>query len=76
MITAEQLEQYDWRFQKGNRTIWFYDSWEYEFRIATQELYYINDGMSEELIARVDNMDELIKLYWALEGEEMKLIKK
>lgn len=79
MITAEQLEQHDWFCGVGDRTKWFYDSWEYKFLIPTQELYYINDGMGEpELIAKVTSMEQLIEIYEALEGskrgyERMKL---
>lgn len=72
MITAEQLEGFDWVSEKGNRTIWFYGNWEYEFRVNSQELYNINDGVGEpQLIAKVTSIDELVKLYYALEGEEM-----
>jgi hypothetical protein len=68
MITADDLKDYGWFSAENDKSIWFYDSWEYEFRIKTQELFYINDGMDEpELIGRITSMDELVKTYYALE---------
>jgi len=72
MITAEDLEQYDWFPDPDNKTVWFYDSWEYEFRLSTQELYYINDGIGEpEFIAKITSMDKLVDTYYALEHTKM-----
>jgi hypothetical protein len=74
MIRAEDLDKHGWYSENGNKNIWYYDSWEYEFRIVSQELYYINDGYGEpQLINKITNMEDLIETYWALEGQEMKI---
>lgn len=73
MITAETLKKYGWYCETGNRTIWYYDSWEYEFRINTQEMYYINDGMGEpQFIAKIESIENLIDVYEGLEGNNIK----
>lgn len=68
MITAEDLKEYNWFPEPKDNATWYYDCWEYEFRIKTQELYYINDGMGEpELIGKITSMDKLVDTYYALE---------
>lgn len=72
MITANQLNELDWFPEPTNKNIWYYDSWEYEFRITSQELYYINDGVGEpEFIAKITDIEQLKETYFRLTGEEM-----
>lgn len=76
MITGEELINIGWHInidkKRRDKNSLYYDCWEYEFRLDTQELYYLNDGMCEELITKVYDIDELIEIYWALENKEMK----
>lgn len=76
MITRKELENIGWTknidVKRRDKNKHYYDQWEYEFRLDTQELYYLNDGMCEELITKVYDIDELVEIYWALEGKLMK----
>ena len=71
MITKKELENVGW-WAKDENTL-FYDHWEYQFKIKQREFWSINDGVGEpEFITTVDTIDELVELYWAIEGKEMK----
>ena len=65
MVTRTQL--LDLGFFEENFNSYYFDSWEYQFIINKQELYYTNDGFGEpEFIAKIKDVEHLKEVMCSL----------
>ena len=71
MITIDELKLYGWNTMKKDTSTWYYDGWEYQYHIKSNELHYLNDGAEETYIAKIKDMGELKETYYLLENKEM-----
>jgi len=69
MVTKEQLEFCN--FNQINGHEFLHDSHDFLFNIKTQELFFTDDGMCEELICKIKDIEHLKEVIFAWDGTEL-----